>query len=256
MNNNAPYRLLVVEDEQYIRQNIIKKISQIGNHFELIGEAFDGESALKMVECSPPHLVITDIKMPIMDGMELIKNLYFAFPRTKVIIISGYSDFEYAKKAIQFGVKDFLLKPVSLEDLTRALNAIEILLDSENKKDAERMNLQPKAFSSNEVANYVEIYIRENYKKNFSVGELADKLGFTPDYLSKVFKKHTGQTLIRFITRLRINEAKRLLLQKPEIEIQVIGELVGYPDPFYFSRVFKKQTNVYPSEFITQQKKN
>lgn len=244
-----PYSIVVVEDELFIRQNIVKKIRQITTQFRIIGEASDGESALKIIEKNPPDLVITDIRMPIMDGLELIKNLYFAFPNVKVIIISGFNDFEYAKKALQLGVKDFLLKPIVTEDFQQALQNILILLDRENKSLSDMVQENVKTMSQEEIAQYVEHFIRENYTTDLTVGDLATRLGFSPDYLSKVFKKQTGHTLIRYITRLRINEAKRLLVQNPELEVQKVGEMVGYPDPFYFSRVFKKQTDVYPSEF-------
>jgi YesN/AraC family two-component response regulator len=77
-------------------------------------------------------------------------------------------------------------------------------------------------------------------------------LNFSPDYLSKIYKKHTGESPIKSIIRLRINEAKGILSSTPYIDIRSVGGLVGYPDQFYFSRIFKNQTGVYPSEYKKQ----
>lgn len=242
------FRVMVIEDESMIRKNIIKKINQSQLLYEVVDEAQNGEEALGLIEKSLPHLVVTDIRMPVMDGLELIKNIYFAYPSVKVMIISGYNDFEYAKTGIQYGVKDFLLKPVNMDELKETLMRIEFELISERDERLQSMVMPSRQLTSEQVADYAEHYIKGHYHSNLSVTDVADRLGYSSDYIGKVFKKHKGATLIKFITKLRIQEAKQLLLDHPELEIQEIGSMVGYSDPFYFSRVFKKITNQYPSE--------
>ena len=102
------------------------------------------------------------------------------------------------------------------------------------------------------ICQLLEKYLQEHFTQEVSFQELGEKFGFTPEYLGKLFKKYTGETPSKYLTRLRMNEAKRLLLSSPEMEIQMVGELVGYKDGFYFSRAFKGYTGIQPSEFRHQ----
>ena len=94
-----------------------------------------------------------------------------------------------------------------------------------------------------------------NYSSITSINDISDKFGFTNEYLSKIFKKHIGETPLKYITKIRINKAKQLLLNQPELEIKKIGELVGYKDAFYFSRVFRSNVGLYPSDYREQKLK-
>ena len=248
------YNYIVVEDESLIRRNLVKKITSLNLPFTLAGEASNGRDALVLVKERFPDLVITDIRMPQCDGLKLAHYLQKYHPSTKIIILSGYNDFSYAQSALHYGVSDYLLKPVTLESLSESLSKIMITMDSEYR------NLDSYCSSSykldqKSIYNLFETYLKENYKQDISFQELADKFGFTPEYLGKIFKKIAGESPLKYQTRLRINEAKRLLLNKPELEIHMIGELVGYKDGFYFSRVFKTYTGIQPSEFRNQSPK-
>lgn len=242
---------MVVEDEYLIRENIIKKVTSLNLPLDLVGVASNGKDALDLVETLQPHLLITDIKMPQMDGLELTKHIYTTHPHIKAVILSGYSDFSFAQQALRYGAKDFLLKPVSSENLNTCLQKMLIMLDSEYN-DTAVLSIDAHTLSKEEISNIAEAYLRENFTKDISLSELADKLGFTPDYISRNFKKYKHESPIKYITKLRINEAKRLLINHPELDIKKVGDLVGYNDPFYFSRVFKANTDLYPSEYRSQ----
>lgn len=125
------YKYVVVEDEHLIRKNIIKKISSLQLHFTLAREASNGLDARDIIEKICPNLVITDIRMPQFDGLELAHYLYKNHPHIKVVILSGYNDFSYAQSAIKFQVKDYLLKPVTLEALSGSLTKILTSIQSE-----------------------------------------------------------------------------------------------------------------------------
>lgn len=255
MDTKRTYKYMVVEDEYLIRENIIKKINSLGLPLMLIGEASNGKDGLDLVESLQPHLLITDIKMPQMDGIEFARHLHTLHPSIKTIILSGYNDFTFAQQALRYGVKDFLLKPISLENLSECLQKLIIQLDSEYSNTA-AFSIDAHTLSKEEISNIVEAYLHENFKKEISLSELADKLGFTSDYISRVFKKYKDASPIKYITKLRINEAKQLLVNHPDLDIKKVGELVGYPDAFYFSRVFKSNTSFYPSEYRTKYLKN
>jgi len=243
------YKVIVVEDEALIRRSIAKKIQAINLGFEVIGSAMDGQSALTLIESELPHLVVTDIQMPIMDGIELVKTIYFTYPNIKVIILSGFHEFEYARQAIQYGVNDYLLKPVTTEQLTIALTKIKLQLDSNLASLWNLANSKSQSITPEELVKTVELYIRTNYKNELTLEDIAKSLNFSPDYLSRIYKKSTGKSPLKYLIHLRINEAKRLLTTNLDLDIKTIGELVGYTDQYYFSRTFKQHTDHYPSEY-------
>ena len=248
MNNIHKYKYIVAEDEHLIRQNLIKKIDSLSIPLELVGEASNGQNAISLLEELYPSLIITDIKMPQFDGLELIKYIHKNHPHIKTMILSGYNDFTYAQSAVKYGVKDFLLKPIKLEELNTALQNILVLLDSENK-EISSFSIDPHSLKPENLSQLMENYLRSNYSSITTLNTISDKFGFTNEYLSKIFKKYFGETPIKYITKIRINEAKLLLINQPDLEIQKIGELVGYKDGFYFSRVFKSNVGIYPSDY-------
>ncbi len=246
--NTHSYKYFVVEDEHLIRKNLIKKIESLELPFELAGEASNGMDARLKIEKTCPDLVITDIRMPQFDGLELAEYLNKNYPHTKVIILSGYNDFSYAQSAIRFQVKDYLLKPVTIEALSQSLQDVLVSLQSESE-EIDSFYTDTNKLDQKSICELLEKYLQEHYSQDISLGELSERFGFTSEYLGKIFKKYTGETPSKYLTKLRMNEAKRLLVGKPEMEIQKIGEMVGYKDGFYFSRVFKSYTGIQPSEF-------
>ena len=118
-------RILVVDDEEIIRKGMIRKVERFIDNAEIVGEAADGEQALILVEEKKPDIVLTDIKMPIIDGLMFIEKALDVSEDTKFIIFSGYNDFGYAQKALRLGVCDYLLKPINNEDLVRVIREAE-----------------------------------------------------------------------------------------------------------------------------------
>ncbi|MCH3971548.1 MAG: response regulator [Oscillospiraceae bacterium] len=243
------YKYIVAEDEPLIRRNVLKKIGALNLPFAAAGDAGDGATALKLVEEHLPHIVITDIRMPVMDGLTLAHHLYENHPQVHCIILSGYDDFKYAQEAIKYNVNDFLLKPVKPEELKKALHRVLLQLDAEHQSQDE---LQIQGESAEELNTLLVDYLRANYRTDISLGRLAEQFGFSQEYLTKTFKKYNQDTPLKYIGKLRIASAKQLLLNEPGMEIKKIGEYVGYPDSFYFSRVFKSNTGEYPSEYRTR----
>ncbi len=124
-----PYKVFFVEDEIVTREGIRDNVDWKGHGFEFSGEAPDGEMALPLLETIRPDVLITDIKMPFMDGLQLAKIIRERMPGVKVIILSGHDEFEYAQQAIQLGVTEYLLKPVTTQDLHHTLYKIAAQLD-------------------------------------------------------------------------------------------------------------------------------
>ena len=145
------YRILLVDDEEEVRKSIIRKIDWNSVGFTVVGDAENGEDALEKVELLDPDVVLTDIRMPYMDGLTLSEKIRQKYPLTKIVIFSGYDDFEYAKRAIKLNVTEYILKPVNVEELTAILKKIKTNLDEEIEQKR-NVNL-----------------LRENYRKSLPI---------------------------------------------------------------------------------------
>ncbi len=249
MHGERKFKVVVAEDEPLIRENLIKKIGQCHEGFEVAGEAHNGDHAFRLIEELHPDVLITDIRMPVKDGLALLEETYYRFPHLKTVIVSGYDDFSYAKTAIRFGVKDYLLKPIKIEELRRVLADIYMQLDKERCGfESVRMNYSEHAAQEALAQDMVE-YLRNHFAEQISVTEIARALHVQPPYAAKVFKKITGNTPNRYLIELRITHAQKLLTEYRDMEIKEISSIVGYEDQLYFSRIFKKICGVSPQEY-------
>ena len=250
------YSICIADDEKYVLKSIAQRISSSGMELEVVGMAGNGLEALELYDREQPDIFFVDINMPVVNGLDFIERIRKKDPdvRTRFIIISGYDDFEFARLAMKYGASDFLLKPLELDELRTCVLHITALLDASGKILLEDSGMAS-SMSRQEIADYVEEFIKKNYKENITLNDIADSLGFTPDYISKIFKKEKNITPIKFITKLRINGAKQLLACTG-LDILSISQNVGYTDQFYFSRVFKAQTGMYPSEYRNRKEMN
>jgi two-component system response regulator YesN len=251
MKDNIVYSVIVAEDEPLILNNLVKKISNLEMGFQVVGTADNGKTALKLVESYSPDVVVTDIRMPVMDGLELLKIIYSRDPNIKKVVVSGYGDFKYAQQALKYEATDYLLKPLKSEQLIETLSRIRILLDAQRNIINPNI-LKPKenhSYSPCEIAHLVEMYIKENYDKEINLDLISKNFNFTSNYLSKIFTKYIGENPSKYLISLRINHAKHLLKNNKELSIKKIGELIGYPNQFYFSRVFKSVAGKSPTEY-------
>jgi two-component system, response regulator YesN len=241
-------RIAVVEDEIIVRRGIVEGILELSDSIKVVGEASNGYDALELVDETSPHIVVTDIRMPVMDGIQLARELHFAYPATSVVIVSCYDEFAYARDALRYGVVDYLLKPVAKAELQKA---IAKLIVERRKREAEGLPAlnHAAAMSPDALAEIAQEYLKTNYARDVYLTELAGRLGYTPDYIGKVFKKAYGTTPIKYVTGLRIARAKELLLGSPSMDIGAVSEALGFANQFYFSRVFKNATGLYPSAY-------
>jgi two-component system response regulator YesN len=133
------YKVFLVEDEIVAREGIRDNVDWHSAGFEFCGEAPDGEMALPLIENTQPDVLITDIKMPFMDGLQLCKIVRDRMPLIKIIILTGHDEFDYAQEAVKLGVTEYLLKPVGVQDLHEVLGKVSAQLDRERQ---EQQNLQ------------------------------------------------------------------------------------------------------------------
>ncbi len=256
-------KVIVVEDENLVRKGLILTTPWEDYGFEVIGEAETGDEGLKLAAELHPDLIVTDIRMPGMDGLELIERLGELI-EAEYLIISGYNDFSYAKQAMRLGVKDYLLKPIDDEELYQVLERLAESIRS--KKQAKKVQeslshiedskimLFKEYLLDNELkakSNYVWEaikYLKESYREDLNIRKVADFLKISESYLSRLFKMETGYTFVEYLTNYRIKKAIELLREKSE-KIYEVAALVGYSDSRYFSALFRKYVGVTPSEF-------
>lgn len=237
------FSVIVVDDEKLITRNIATKIEKTNSAFKVIQLAYDGEQAFSLIKQYLPDVVFSDIKMPIWDGLELLQNIRMHFPSIKVVMVSGYDDFELVRNALQQDAFDYLLKPIRQEDLTKTLQKLESQLRAKRQDYA-----LPEGATSTAIVEQVLEYLRQNYAQDIEFTQIADSYHISSAYLCKIFKDHVGMTPSRYRNEYRINITKELLM-KTGLPIKTIAEKAGFADQFYFSKIFKKITGVSPAQF-------
>ena len=241
------FKVIVADDEKLIANNIARRIEEGSGAFRVISRAGTGLEALQQAGELLPDVVFSDIKMPEMDGVELIARLRETHPEILCVIVSGYSDFAYMKAAIQNSAVDYLLKPVNPEELQRLLQRLEKTLLAREQQVVSRRESDAAS-----LAESVRIYLQENYARQVDFSALAESLAVSAPYLSRIFHEQTGTSPSRYLTELRMRQAKKLLMDTG-LTVREIAERVGYPDPFHFSRSFRNAVGCSPARFRENQ---
>lgn len=176
------YKIIIADDESNVREKILLYVEKNKDNFEVIGSYKNGYDALISGVPLKPDLIITDIRMPFISGIELIKEAKTQLPLVQSIIISGYDSFDYAKKAIQLGAIDYLSKPVTLQELTETLTKAKIALDSNRQKDTklERIDdIASRAIVENDLSKLISL---KEVSKDFNEKLLTDKINIRTNY--------------------------------------------------------------------------
>ena len=241
-------KVLIVDDEALVRRGIVLGVDWAAMGCVVVGEAANGEEGLAAVERYSPNLIITDVRMPKMDGIEMMNRLREKGCRAHVIVLTAYSDFSYARSALQFGADDYLLKPFRDQELTAAIDKVR-------RKEREQTSLTPqetlplvKGDKSKYVLQALEDIAGHYADQDISITTIASHLGVSEGHLSHVFKKETSYTIISYLTQYRIHTAMKLL-QDCRYKVYEVAELVGYRDVAYFGSTFKRLAGVSPSEY-------
>ena len=202
-------------------------------------EAGNAEEGMRLIYQEKPELIITDMKMPVMDGTALLTRLDEEQIKSKVIVISGYSDFKYTRLAIQSKVIDYILKPIDPQDLNNSIAAAM----TEIEKDFPSSGIvhEDSVSTGNKLINEVIYYIGKHYMEDISLSSLADTFYLSKEHLSRSFKRETGTNLFSYIMELKLNDAKKLLAST-ELTLDEIAFKLGFSNGNYFSKVFKKNT--------------
>lgn len=247
-------KVLVVDDEVYVRKGIVLETDWASLGCVVVAEAENGIQGLAAARKYAPDLIISDIRMPQMDGIEMLKKLREEGSRVRVIFLTAYSEFSYAQNAIKLLASDYLLKPFEDGELEETVSRIREQLEEERSagKNDEGSTTPLLIRKSGDKSKYIMealAYISEHYgDENISVGVIAESLGISEGHLSHLFKKETDYTVMAYITRYRMQAAMKLLANC-RYKVYEVAEMVGYRDITYFSSTFKKIVGVSPSEY-------
>ncbi len=258
-------RLLIAEDEELFRRELESTTPWEEWGYVLVGAAEDGEQAWKLIRERKAEAVLTDIRMPILDGLELLRKASKELPpadRPLFVLVSGYADFRYAQDALRLGAFDYLLKPVDDEVLEGTMRrAADELAERElraglyRSRDSDPDLAFFRSYVPGRVREpgdaYVEAAVEEITRRcaaNLTAESVAGRLGISGDHLARLFKRRTGYTFSEYLTRFRIRRAVELL-RDPSARISDVADLCGYGDSRYFSSLFRRLVGSTPTEF-------
>lgn len=241
------YRVMIVEDEKIIRSGIASVVSRFGDGFEVTWQCADAYTAWDVFQAEEPDLVITDIVMRGMTGLDLARKIREAGSDAPVVILSGYAEFEYARSAIQLGVCEYVVKPLNVKQFAALLARLKKLLD-ERAGTREGAVAAPDPAAGNLAIRRVEEYVAQHLGGDLSLATVAARVNLSTNYLSMLFKSTTSQKYSDYVLRMRMEKAKKLLAQS-EFKIYEIAEICGYNSVKHFISAFKKHTGTTPTQY-------
>ena len=274
-------RILIVDDEPHTREFLREKIPIFNADCIVASCCSDGREALEFLERKDASvdLILTDIKMPIMDGLELSQKVRVKYPDIPVVILTGFRDFDFAQQAIQNGVSSYILKPIVNADLKQLLQKmttlIEMKKEEENKRKHkerlltllmpnadERNVLNPPVHTHNKkkpeenlsIVEAAMAYILRNYSRPISLSMVAEEIGVSTSYLSSIFHYKTGESYVKYLTRVRMKIAADYLDDYPAMLISDIAERTGFINIKHFFYVFRKFFGMTPTEYREKKK--
>ena len=249
-------RVLIAEDEDIIRKGIAYTMDWVGMGCVIVGEAANGKEGVEKIKELQPDIVLADIMMPFLNGIEMIRVTKDEV-KYKSIILTSYAEFEYAKQAIDLKVSDYLMKPVEEEELRKSIAKVSEEIHREKEVDL----LYQKKADGIDMQQYYELAQKENpyitqmlqitedsYAEKISVESIADSLGVSASYLSRKFKSTTGLTYLDFLNKYRVQQAVKLL-GTGKYKVYEISDMTGFTDYKHFNAVFKRYTNQSPSDY-------
>ena len=255
------HKVLIVEDEDIMRKGLMFMPRWQEVDCIVVGEAINGVDGLEKIQQHHPDIVIVDINMPVMDGLEMLERSIKEYGYD-AIIVSGYGEFEYARKGISLGVTEYLLKPIDYSKLYEAIRKIQAKRNENTKikhtiqqLDVEKKKFGILGYDEKKTGNrYVDLMIQmihDKYHTRLTLNDISEECQMSCTYLNVKFKNATGYTFNDYLNRYRIQKAVDLL-RKNQYKVYEIAEMVGFYDYKYFIKVFKKYTGSSPARFISE----
>ena len=234
-------RVLLVDDEIMIREGFKRLFDWEAHDCEVVGEAADGMEALAKIDSLQPDIAIMDINIPIMNGLKVIQMSRLKHPDTAFVIVSGYDDFSYCREALRLQITDYILKPVNYEGFGTCIDNLKIAL-------FQRQASQQDLFQEERAIHGLTRYLQEHLAEEISLSVLAEQFHLSAQYISQLFKSEIGVNFLAYLTNIRMERAKKLLLTT-SLPIAQVSEQSGYGDYRVFTKVFKNSEGITPSQY-------
>ncbi|MHA6485465.1 response regulator transcription factor [Paenibacillus sp. strain BS8-2] len=251
------WRTIIVEDELPARTSLRKLLAKTELSIEIVGEACDGEEGLALIRELEPDIVFSDIHMPVMDGVKLLQTVREEGLECRFLMLTAFSEFEYARQAVEYGASGYLLKlSLDLKSLRQALEKVIAELGKQEKlRKADKWfpDKSEESPTDHPEMNRIIVFLEEHYAEDISLKRMAELISMDASYVSDLFKRKTGMTLTHYIQQRRIQAAK-MLLSETERTVSDIGQQVGFENDNYFIKIFKRWCNVTPNEYRKNQK--
>ena len=211
---------------------------------------YDGNLGLNSIRKFQPQLIITDINMPGIDGLEMIKQAQIINPSVKFIFITAHDNFKYAHEAVKLHAFDYILKPFARRELVYTISRVvkEITEDGSSKN----ISSSKTADIPMNIQRMIK-YMENKLSDDINLEMLSDEFGISSSHISRSIKQYTGKSYNQFLIQLRIDKAK-FLLTDPRLNISEISNMVGYRNYITFYKVFSRECGLSPSEFRKNQK--
>ena len=240
-------RVVIADDEPFVREGLKNLINWEEIGVKLVGDFENGKELISHLPELVPDIVITDIQMPSISGLQIAKYISENYKNMIVILLTAYSKFQYAKEAIEYGVKHYVVKNDLLDELPMILT--KIVSEKAESENANDIKSDGESFENCEyIISDIENYIEKNLDKKLSLTDIAASVHMNKSYISRVFKEKMGENLFDYINKRKIEKAK-MLIKNNVLRMYEIALSVGMEDTAYFSRVFKKYEGISPSEY-------
>lgn len=249
------YRVLIVDDEPWVLKGIINTFKWEEYGFEIIADTTDPLLAYETILQEQLDVVMTDIRMPELTGIDLMKLSRGKGIKAEFVIISGAADFHYAQESIRLGCFDYMLKPLQFKEadalLDRLSQHLELVIPPKDETVLEReaiVELPGLSLLINDNFKELLDYVNHHFEDELYLRELSHKFYINYTYCCDLFQKATKSTFTDYVIRLRMNRAEQLL-KESDLSINEISGVVGYKDYNYFNRAFKKWFGITPTNY-------
>ena len=235
------WKVMIADDENYMLEAMENLIDWKKMECQLVYKAKNGQDLLERVKKNPPDIIITDIKMPLVSGIEVARYVYENMLPVKVIILSAYADFQYAQEAIKYDVCGYIIKTSVIEMLPGMIQK------AVGKLSVPVFETESEECYSDDIFGRLQKYIAEHYMDKLNLTQISQEIHANGSYLSRLYKTKTGQNLFDVINKMKLEKAKEYMSQGKRI--YEIAQMVGFDDVSYFSRVFRKHEGCSPREY-------
>lgn len=252
------YKMLIIEDEVMIRKGLARFEDWKSRGITEVREAANGAEGIACIREFHPDIVITDINMPIKNGLEVIEETMVEYKYVP-IIISGFSDFEYAQKAIEYGVTAYLLKPIDIDKLLEAVEKAKEELHKQSLLEDYQTScsdfINSRFFPDEKQQEYGPIvsrmldYIHEHYGEKITLGIIADHLHYSENFILRRFKEEVKVNFSEYLSQYRISRAMDLMRTTKD-PLSEIAVRCGFSEYKYFRIVFTRYVGCTPKDFL------